>query len=298
MEQVAKQLFFNDGFVFDRDFVLIAAQFTLYPEDDLSRVCLVSDPSKTPNGDWQYSDYEDAALSVTCLPDNIGFFLGKSGTILIMDSKGIFEERIADTETYGDLLRIRRIGKTVYVCGMSGQIYVRGSRGFVHMDDGILGKAGLDFEDIDGSGPDDIYAVGMGGRIFHYNGNVWRQIDSPTNRPLSNVRCISKEEVYICGNHGHLYRGSFDSWQSLGDDQMDTNFYGLEVFQGNVYVAHPGGIMVHDGSSLSDIDFGLGRKVGCHRLHSADGVLWSFGIHDLMFFDGLTWTYVTCPENV
>ena len=34
-----------------------------------------------------------------------------------------------------------------------------------------------------------------------------------------------------------------------------------------------------------------------YRLHTRDGMLWSFGQDDLVFFDGTKWERIICPDN-
>ena len=40
------------------------------------------------------------------------------------------------------------------------QVHVLRGRGWEHIDDGILTRGGTTLEDINGTGPDDLYAVG------------------------------------------------------------------------------------------------------------------------------------------
>ena len=306
MAESGEKLFFSDGHVCHRDKVALASQFIIDEGADFSRVSMVLNISQVPNGKWVYANLEDLALSVTYLAeDDLTFFMGHNGHILMHNGRAAANDpqrRVVEvapvSKKHGKLLRIRAVAGRIYACGMTGQVLVRGVDGWTHMDEGLLGQDGLDFEDIDGTGPEDLYVVGMRGAICHFDGRGWNRLDSPTNQPLSNVRCLSRDEVYICGNNGNLFRGNRGTWSDLSDPDVDCNFYGMTPYKGKLYLAHAGGLYVHDGEAFAPVDFGLDGPVGCHRLHANEGVLWSFGIDDLVYFDGANWTRVICPLNV
>ncbi|MBI5895001.1 MAG: hypothetical protein HZB24_02985, partial [Desulfobacterales bacterium] len=208
-----------------------------------------------------------------------------------------FEEERIDTKNYGVLYCIRAIKGNVYACGQSSQVYMRADGHWGPVGQGITNDNSITFESIDGNGADDIYAVGQEGAVFHFNGYRWRQISFPTNRPLSSIRCISKQEVYICGNDGLFFKGHDDSWEDLTDVSKSYNFWDVEIFQNCVYLSHHKGIVVFDGQIHADVDFRMQKAVSCHKLHANDGCLWSFGVDDLLKFDGSNWMEVLCPEN-
>jgi hypothetical protein len=295
-------LFFNDGFVFDRERVMFASQLVEFSGSPVARLSVIKnylDPQATQ---WAYSDVGDAMVSVTGFKrgaDRFGFFLGINGAVVTMGPGQVQKQVISDTDKYGRMLRIRAIGEDVVACGMSGQLFSNAGGSWQPIDQGLLGADGLDFEDIDGTSLQDLYAVGIGGIMFHYDGRAWKQLDSPTNRPLSNVRCRSSQEVFVCGNSGTFFKGSASQgWQMLTDDEVRQNFWGMDLYQGKVYLAYAGGLLVHDGNAFSPVDFGLPEKIECHRVHSADGILWSIGIDHLAFYDGTGWRRVICPMNV
>jgi hypothetical protein len=301
-----EKLLYYDGQVCHRDKVALASQFHKDEGAAFSRVSMVLNTSNIPNGQWVYANLDDLAYSVTYLPEaDLTFFMGQNGNILVHDGRATANDprrRVVEvapvSQKHGKLLRIRAVAGRVYACGMSGQVLVRDRPGWTHMDDGLLGEEGLDLEDIDGTGPDDLYVVGMRGAICHFDGRAWDRLDSPTNRPLSNVRCLSREEVYICGNNGLFFRGNARGWTDLTDPDVESNFYGMTPYQGKIYLAHATGLFAHDGTALEAVDFQLDGPVGCHRVHANDGVLWSFGIDDLVYFDGAKWARVICPLNV
>jgi hypothetical protein len=298
-------LFFNDGHVVDRNAIVIAGQFNLYPDADVSRIALLLDAQ------WAGHDVRsDTIRSVTF--DAVTqrcFLMGRNGIVVSVGNGQKFsrdnlqgswrEVLIPDVARYGELFRIRAIANSVYACGQSSQIYKLQSGGWTHFDQGILDLGAETLEDIDGSAPDDIYAVGLLGTIAHYDGRAWRLLDSPTNQHLSNVRCVSRDEIYICGNNGTVFRGNQHAWTFIGEPASEVSYWGMDLFNGELYLAHSGGIVKHDGQNLVSVHVQLEtkRKLTFHRLHANDGLLFSFGVDDLVYFDGQTWREVVWPDN-
>ena len=293
MPTLAKKLMFNDGFVYNAKLILIASQLQKLANHNESRIAQITD------GEWKYKDFEeDAVLSVTgSVEQHRGFFMGRLGHILVAASSYTVET-IPDVPLYGELSRIRNIDEEIYTVGTQGQVYVRTDTGWEHMDKEILGTPELHLEDIGGTAPDDLYVVGQKGDILHYDGQQWRRIDSPTNRPFASIKAVSRDLVYLCGNKGNLYRGNTHGWEYIGEPDFEGDYWSVEEFQGQIYAAHGTGIKVFDGTDLVPVDFALDHPVDCHRLHASDGVLWSFGIDHILFFDGKKWEEVKCPMNV
>jgi hypothetical protein len=295
-------LFFNDGYVFDDDYVSIASQMDAYANSAVSRISLLRDNAGSRKPKWVYVDFEDAATSVTGIlePGNLrrSYFLGIYGKVLVTGGGAATVEDVPYQDEHGRLLRIRAIGKSLVACGMTGQLLARQRGTWNRIDAGLLGTAELDFEDIDGSSLTDLYAVGIHGVIYHFDGKRWHDLQSPTNQSLSNVRCVSKDEVYICGNSGTLLRGnSRRGWRVLADGEIDDHLWGMAVFKGEIYVASTGGIHAFDGSDLRAVDFGELDLTSFNRLDASSTSLWSFGTQQIAWFDGDRWREVICPAN-
>jgi len=72
------------------------------------------------------------------------------------------------------------------------------------------------------------------------------------------------------------------------------SFSSLAHFMGKIYLAAEGGLFVYDGTAVAPVKT---PNDDVSKLDANDGVLWSFGIHHLQFFDGKKWTYVQHPDN-
>jgi hypothetical protein len=58
-----------------------------------------------------------------------------------------------------------------------------------------------------GTGPNDIFASGLKGEIFHYDGTSWKPMQSGVTTRLSDVWCDGAGRVYIVGANGVILRG-------------------------------------------------------------------------------------------
>jgi hypothetical protein len=64
--------------------------------------------------------------------------------------------------------------------------------------------------------PNDVFAVGLNGRILHYDGQTWSPMTSPTTGHLSDLWGRSSNDVYAAGQAGILhYDGA--SWYVLAE---------------------------------------------------------------------------------
>lgn len=65
------------------------------------------------------------------------------------------------------------------------------------------------------SGPDDVFVVGGGGLIAHYDGTSWSLMNSGTTTNLSSVWGSGPTDVYVSGAGGLLLHYDGSSWSSL-----------------------------------------------------------------------------------
>lgn len=289
-------VFFTDGHVVSKSFVLVAAKLNASPEAYFSRCFYFR------NANWMRADITDAVHSVTYDDrSDAAIWLGRAGTITFTRPGNRKTETLADVKRLGNLNRVRNIAGDFYVCGYGGQVYRRVDGHWVHADAGLLvprpNATSVDLLDIDGLGPNDIYAVGTGGAIYHYDGSQWSSIDSPTNMHLTGVKCVSTDEVYVCGFRGTILRGTHLGWDVLSSSDEVSNFHSLEYFAAAIYLATATRLVKLVRDKLAVVGIDIDEALTFHRLHANDGVLWSFGTDHLVFFDGIQWRQVVHPDN-
>ena len=293
---------FTDGFVINKGFVLISAQVIALEDYEHSRIFAFKE------NQWFHEDVDAVVWSVCAVekPKRTLFVMGREGVVYVKKGQGFEEEHLDDAGTgdnrLGYLSLIREIDAVLYACGSSGQIYRRAKHGWTHFDDGVLNRTGgasaVDLYCMDGQSSDDIYAVGKGGQIYHYDGKAWTRIASPAVVDINWVRCLSKNEVYLAANDGGFFKGSAEGgWENHSRPDLGEEFWCVEVFQGAPYLAATSGIYMFDGKMVVRVSTRLKPAPDGQRLHANDGILWSFGAHHLCFFDGKKWTYVNHPDN-
>lgn len=295
-------LFFTCGVIVSTDTFVVPAQYNSLPQEWMSRVAFCFD------GEWGYNDVDIDVIGAVCFrqSDNSLWMLGRRGNLrqvasgaadfTLANIRGKFQDSRVDTGRRGELLCIRVIENELYICGQSTQVYryVDGAWADVSPPWAEIGSATL--ESLDGVSCNDIYAVGQKGAVLHYDGTHWSTLASPASRSLSRVLCRSADEVYVCGNDGLLLVGNRDGWRSI-DTGRTMHFWDMALYDGQLYIAHLHGLIRYDGQNFVDIDTGIVPAPTGHRLDARDGLLYSFGIDDLLRFDGKRWERIVCPHN-
>lgn len=250
-------------------------------------------------GQWGHwlVEWAVGAICVVDQPELQVFCMGLGGRIHIQTAGASRVEEVDSSKegpAFRGMLRdMRRVGGNLYVTGMGRQVYRRSNAGnWSRIDDGVVlprgrAKAG-GFNSIDGFSESEIYAVGWGGEIWNFDGTTWRACSSPTNLILERVLCAPDGVVYACGQRGTLVAGRTNSWAIAVEEGPEDDFWGMEWFDGHLWVSALGGIFVRNGKSLDAIDTGSGQ-LSHGWLSAGDGVIWSIGPEDLAFFDGRTW---------
>lgn len=249
-------------------------------------------------GMYEIGRFNAHALCVVQTPKQQAIALGECGTVRVMGNNDDYDERISVPGVSLSTLRgINCIGGYAYVCGMDRQVFKRLAPGewvALHgdmpeqpADDLVFG-----FEAIHGVSESDLYAVGWHGEIWQGDGERWQRCISPVHSILSDVHCAGDGWAYACGQHGVLLKGRAGLWTAIPHGLQDTDFWSLNWFQGQLYVASLQGIHVLEGDALALVDTGDVTPSSCYRLSSADGLLWSVGADDILAFDGVTWSRV------
>lgn len=198
------------------------------------------------------------------------------------------------------LKSVRVVGSHVYIAGMARRVYRRESPGhWVASDYGVYlprseRDRGVGFHAIDGFTEDAMYAVGHGGEIWRFDGQVWEEQSSPTKSVLTCVKCAEGTTVYAAGLAGAVLR-SVDgvAWEIIDHGATEDDFWGMTLFQNRLYLANNSGVFLLDEDDLVPVDMKLSRVLTTAYLDSRDGVMWSVGKKDMAYTkDGVLWTEV------
>jgi len=91
------------------------------------------------------------------------------------------------------------------------------------------------FNLIDGFSDCDIYAAGGYGDLWHWDGNIWHQIDIPTNAGIRGLCCGGDGMVYLSTDVSTFLVGKGSQWEIIKYD-LDEKFYNMVWFKDRVYM--------------------------------------------------------------
>jgi hypothetical protein len=229
--------------------------------------------------------------------------LGTGGQLLVVGGGQIKEEApisdgVDSPLRRGPLREIRAVaGQWLYAVGTLRQAYVREGLERWRCIDHALRIPGADltktcFESVDGFSNSEIYAVGWEGEIRRFDGQRWSQIHSPTNLALYKVRCCSDGWAYACGQVGTVLRGRGENWEVIEHDATKNDFWGMEWFDGKLYLSTMNLLFQLDAEGLRRVDHGEDPPLSCYHLSAAGGLLWSIGARDVVEFNGREWSRI------
>lgn len=192
---------------------------------------------------------------------------------------------------YGSFRSVSEIGGKAHAVGLRGMVYrLDEFTGWTRIDEDLSRE--FDVQAIHGFDGSDAYAVGFAGQLWHFNGRNWSKRELPTNLNLTCVKCAGDGTIYIAGHAGILIRGQQHTWEIIDHDVTADDVWGLQWFEGKLYVSTMSGVYRLEGEELEPVEFGDDPPKGCYHLSAARGVMWSIGEYDVMSFDGKKWTRI------
>lgn len=109
----------------------------------------------------------------------------------------------------------------------------------------MTSSSAADLYGVWGSGPEDVFAVGSGGAILHYDGAEWEGQDSGVTVRLHAVWGSSSSNVYAVGGVGSILHYDGSEWSPVVSGTTDT----LQSISGsahdNIYAVSGTGTILH-----------------------------------------------------
>jgi hypothetical protein len=226
------------------------------------------------------------------------FVLGKLGEVVRVSESSLAREDIDGPDAYGNITSARAIGGRLFACGIARQVYERTPEGaWLRVDQGVLDEASpvgvvTGFRDLGGLSAADIYAVGLDGEIWNRRNERWRQLVSPTNAILEQVRAAEDNTMYAIGQRGVILQGMGQRWRVLDQTATTDDLWGLEWFNGAAYVCSSNQLfrLTSKGEMLELHLPGESQNLLLSRLRAGFGTLWLFGATRFFFTtDGDSW---------
>lgn len=282
---------FSRCVIADPDLVFIGAQVTELNNQNVGHTKVL----QWMDGQFDHFmiDWHTTAMTLYSEPLTL-FSMGLDGDIHVFEDERQ-HEIINGPQFIGPLRDMRIIAGTNYVAGMQRQVYRRrGPHDWVSISDAIRNTDGIKgFNSLDGFAADEIYAAGLDGEVWRFDGQHWHAIDAPTSIALQRVLCADNGHVYIVGLAGTILVGRHDQWDVIDTDDSIEDFWGVEWFNGHLYIATTKVVYKMVDDKFIPQPIGSSGQASASYLQAAHGMLWSVGNRHLAYTrDGDTWTVV------
>jgi hypothetical protein len=300
-------------------FVVIAVPDDMHPYYPFGRFCwyVAGDPS---DDRWAERRLDFRVHGITAYQrlgaDRRFCIISAEGDVVFIETPKYHEKipgagiHSPDSKYWGRMENMRAIGERLYACGDGGQVYRRSIEGvWTNLDPSLLQGPSTPVADrdifmcIDGPNENEIYVVGRFGKILFWNGHSFRRIPSGSEEQLIDIHVESPDKIWACGHWGTLICGNYrDGFRQVPAANGGQLFQSLTMFEGKIYLGagagRPMGLMSYDGMRFEKVRTGLSPEVDdSHSVDSANGVLWSVGLKDIVRFDGKTWERIDFPGN-
>lgn len=157
--------------------------------------------------------------------------------------KGNFQDAWAQSATEG------------FVVGGYGGVY-QFSKAY-GLTGGMDTPTSEDLHGVWGSTNDNVYAVGNGGTILHFDGSDWLEVNNPATQNLNAVWGNGPQDIYAVGNSGSIVHYDGTDWSITAAGQFSMLFRDICGFaHDNIYVAGSEGLVHYDGNGWSILDTG------------------------------------------
>ena len=94
--------------------------------------------------------------------------------------------------------------------------------------------------------PDEGWAVGASSNILHYNGQAWEKVEPPVHCYLSGVSFASPQEGWAVGNNGVILHYTADKGWQVYPSPTKVNLYSVQLISpDNGWIVGAGGTILH-----------------------------------------------------
>lgn len=215
------------------------------------------------------------------------------GLVHLADGDTATQEQITDSDKAlpeAALRSIRRIGDAVFAAGVDRAVYMRvdGKWRDVSTETLLETDGPSAIQGIDGFSRTDVYTAGWDGELWHYDGAIWSQLQSPTNIILNDI-AAGPDKCVAVGLAGQIVSGKDDIWEMVENSETEDDFWSVRYFDGAFYISSLSGVY-----QLKNGELTLFRHIDAdmrtaYTLTVGPSGLWSIGPQDITLFDGSDW---------
>lgn len=202
---------------------------------------------------WQIDGLEKPKLGVSLKPDLQGLLVSSDepNYVFVLGEDGDDEE-VVDQDNGVILTRVKTMFGHAYAVGLGREIYRRTDVRSWEKEEGFDSEFVPDvgFNDIDGFAENDIYAVGDGGDVWHFDGVAWQQKGFPSNVSLATVTCGEDGNVYITGEGGSIWVGRDSTWKPIYEGKSTILWNDVVWFNDQLWLASDYRLRIWDGNNL------------------------------------------------
>jgi hypothetical protein len=106
--------------------------------------------------------------------------------------------------------------------------------------------AGAVFYGIDGSGPNDVWAVGPR-HLLHFDGQSWTQEADGAGMALNDVWVAAPNDVWLVGDTGRILRGGTNGFTAVESGRTESLFTIWGSSPTDIWAGGEGGVLIHYG---------------------------------------------------
>ncbi len=199
------------------------------------------------------------------------------------------------------IIRVQRIGDTLFACGMRRQLYRCDLDGLVwqRVDSGMFdsdGDRASGLWGVAGPASDRLVAVGLNGEVWCFRNEAWRRSEASTHADLHAITMWNEHTAIICGARGTVLTGWDERWRAIDNGGVGSDFWDVAVFQDRIWLA--GG---RNGLFMVENDTVVAAKLPDRMLAAVSsldvvgGKMLLVGDQQVVLFDGQTWRDLKAP---
>jgi len=102
---------------------------------------------------------------------------------------------------------------------------------------------------VHGTDPNNVYAAGNRGAMFHFDGTDWSYVDIGADQAITRIWGPGDGTLLACGHGGKIWRNTGGSWSPM-ESGTSQDLYNIGDYQGDVHVCgRAGALRILNGSS-------------------------------------------------
>ncbi len=258
------------------------------------------DPSDEQWSSTLYEGRGTIVIGAAEKPLNQCIAIDKLEDYLSAIGSGVFDEEVLtsplpNNPNRGNIRKIKTLNGYAYVCGGNRSFGKRlGKEEWLSHNSEIPHVKGAGrtegFDDFDGFSETDIYAAGGRGDVWHFNGDVWRQIPFPTNSRVKSVCCGGDGQVYISCYEGMTFMGREARWKKIHNGGIPLGWTDMVWYEDRVWCTNDHGLWtIHEGKVARASGLPSEITVCSGSLYVNDGVMLLAGMGGAAFCENGQW---------